>query len=43
MPHKQLDNLVKDGQLKVEPSSKQEVAGLISSGLARLHEVRGAR
>ena len=38
MPHDQLDNLVKVGQLKAEPASDQEVAGLISSGLARLHD-----
>ena len=36
MVHDQLDNLVKVGQLKLEPPSDQEVAGLISSGLARL-------
>jgi len=38
MPHEQLDNLVRARQLKAEPSSKQEVDGLISSGLARLHD-----
>jgi hypothetical protein len=38
MPHDQLDNLVKVGQLKAEPASEQEVAGLTSSGLARLHD-----
>tara|TARA_R110000782_G_scaffold141239_4_gene234001 strand:+ start:793 stop:1209 length:417 start_codon:yes stop_codon:yes gene_type:complete len=38
MPHDQLDNLVKVGQLKVEPASEPEVAGLISSGLARLRD-----
>ena len=38
MPHEQLDNLVKIGKLKAEPPSEQEVAGLISSGLARLHD-----
>ena len=38
MPHDQLDNLVKVGQLKVEPASESEVAGLISSGLARLRD-----
>ena len=31
-----LDNLVKVGRLKTEPPSEAEVAGLISSGLARL-------
>ena len=38
MPHDQLDNLVKVGKLKAESPSDQEVAGLISSGLARLHD-----
>jgi len=38
MPHDQLDNLVKVGQLKAEPASDQEVAGMINSGLARLHD-----
>jgi len=38
MPHDQLDNLVKVGKLKAESSSDQEVAGLISSGLARLRD-----
>ena len=38
MPHEQLDNLVKIGQLKAEPSSEQEVTGLISSGMARLRD-----
>ena len=38
MPHDQLDNLVNVGQLKAEPASESEVAGLISSGLARLRD-----
>lgn len=38
MPHEQLDNLVKARQLKAEPPSEKEVAGLISSGLARLSD-----
>jgi hypothetical protein len=38
MPHDQLDNLVKVGQLKAEPASEPEVDGLISSGLARLRD-----
>ena len=38
MPRDQLDNLVKVGQLKAEPASESEVAGLISSGLARLRD-----
>lgn len=40
MPHEQLDNLVKTGQLKTEPPSEREVAGLIRSGLARLHDAK---
>ena len=38
MPHEQLDNLVKARQLKAEPPSEKEIAGLISSGLARLQD-----
>ncbi len=38
MPHDQLDNLVEVGQLKLEPPSDQEVAGLTSSGLVRLRD-----
>ena len=38
MPHDQLDNLVKVGKLKAESPSDQEIAGLIRSGLARLHD-----
>ncbi len=38
MPHDQLDNLVKVGQLKTEVPTDQEIAGLISSGLARLRD-----
>tara|TARA_R110002096_G_scaffold17055_2_gene58787 strand:- start:1194 stop:1610 length:417 start_codon:yes stop_codon:yes gene_type:complete len=38
MPHEQLDNLVKARQLKAEPPSEKEVAGLIKSGLARLRD-----
>lgn len=38
MPHDQLDNLVKIRQLKTEPPSEQEVAGLTKSGLARLKD-----
>jgi hypothetical protein len=33
-----LDNLVKTGQLKVEPFSQQEFAGLVRSGQARLKD-----
>lgn len=36
MPSSQLDNLVKIGQLKTEPSSKVELDGLVHSGLVRL-------
>lgn len=38
MPHEHLENLVKARQLKAEPSSEKEIAGLISSGLARLRD-----
>ena len=40
MPHEQLDNLVKSGQHKTEPPSEREVAGLMRSGLARLHDAK---
>lgn len=40
MPHEQLDNLVKTGQLKVELPSEREVAGLIRSGVARLEDAK---
>ncbi len=40
MPHEQLNNLVKTGHLKAEPSSEREVAGLMRSGLARLHDAK---
>ena len=36
MPHSQLDNLVRIGQLKVEPPAESEIAGLMRSGLSRL-------
>ena len=35
-----LDNLVKVGHLKPEPPAEAEVAGLVSSGLARLRDAR---
>lgn len=38
MPHERLENLVKVGQLRAEPSTDLEVAGLINSGLARLRD-----
>ena len=37
MPHEQLDNLVRVGQLKAEPSSEQEVAGLAHSARKDQH------
>ncbi len=33
-----LDNLVKTGQLKVEPTNELEFSGLLRSGEARLHD-----
>lgn len=33
-----LDNLVKTGQLKVEPMNQLEFSGLLHSGEARLHD-----
>lgn len=33
-----LDNLVRTGQLKLEPPAQQELDGLIRSGLARLRD-----
>lgn len=38
MAREQLENLVKIGQLKAEPPSEQEIAGLIRSGRARLKD-----
>lgn len=40
MPREQLNNLVKVGSLKIEPSSEREVGGLIRSGLARLNDAK---
>ena len=40
MPHEQLDNLVRIGHVKTEPSSEKEVSGLIRSGLARLYDAK---
>ena len=40
MPREQLNNLVKVGSLNIEPSSEQEVGGLIRSGLARLNDAK---
>jgi len=42
MPSSQLDNLVKIGQLKIEPAAKAELDGLIHSGLARLVDAENA-
>ena len=38
MPNEKLENLVKIGQLKAEPASKEEIAGLERSGVARLED-----
>ena len=38
MPNENLENLVKIRQLKAEPASKEEIAGLLRSGLARLED-----
>lgn len=38
MSNEQLDNLVRIEQLKAEPPSEREIAGLVTSGLARLHD-----
>ncbi len=40
MTHEKLDNLVKIGQLHAEDSTREEVAGLIRSGLARLADAK---
>ncbi len=42
MPHPQLDNLVRIGQLKAEPPSESEIAGLRRSGLSRLADAERA-
>ena len=38
MPNEKLENLVKIRQLKAEPASKEEIAGLERSGVARLED-----
>ena len=38
MSHPQLNNLVRIGQLKAEPSSQEECQGLLRSGLRRLDD-----
>lgn len=40
MTSRQLDNLVKTGNLKVEPGSQSEFDGLLRSGTARLIDAR---
>lgn len=40
MSNEQLDNLVRIEQLKAEPPSEREISGLITSGLARLHDAK---
>ena len=40
MPHEQLNNLVKIGKLKSQAPSDDEIAGLVRSGLARLHDAK---
>jgi len=40
MPPEALDNLVRAGQLKPQPSSPIELAGLVSSGEARLNDAQ---
>lgn len=38
MANENLENLVKIRQLKAEPASEEEVAGLLRSGMARLED-----
>lgn len=38
MGHPQLDNLVRIGKLKVEPSEQDELTGLLRSGIQRLND-----
>jgi len=40
MANENLENLVKAGSLKAEPPAHDEIAGLITSGLARLDDSR---
>jgi len=40
MSHEKLDNLVRIGQLKTEAASRDEIAGLVRSGLARLTDAK---
>lgn len=38
MPHPQLDNLVRSGELKTEPAEQSELDGLIASAAKRLRD-----
>ncbi len=40
MPLVQLENLVRIGQLKVEPATQAEIEGLVRSGRVRLNDAR---
>ncbi len=40
MANNELDNLVRIRKLKVEPASKQEIAGLLRSGIVRLEDAK---
>ena len=40
MTHEKLDNLVKIGQLKAEPATEEEIAGLLHSGTVRLVDAK---
>lgn len=42
MTSQQLQNLVKTGQLKEEPGSREEMEGLLHSGRVRLQDARSA-
>jgi len=42
MPSPQLDNLVRIGQLKAEPSAQVELDGLMRSGAARIKDAENA-
>ena len=43
MPSPQLDNLVRIGQLKSEPSAPAELDGLMRSGAARIKDAENAQ
>ena len=40
MANDKLENLAKTGQLKAEPASEEEVAGLLRSGAVRLADAK---